>query len=501
MEPLRPRALIILLAVTAMLVTGCGSAASSSSTSGTAADAVPAGALFYADVNLDRGSNAWKQFTAVGQRFPSWQRLARELVRKLDKGSNGTTFSADIQPWLGGSAAVALTGVSSSGPSVVGFVASTDDGAAKSALENAEDTTSDGTYKGYAQFRTKDARAAAGKGAVLFANDEASLHAAIDAREGDAPSLADDTAFSAALSALPADSMVRGWVNAPKIAQLTSLASLGSVGNGVDASQLQQAAKSLDRLSSASFAFWATDGGYHATFRATARDTGSGVLDGISFSSGLSDLVPSDAYGYLAFKGSDQQVKDGLNGNPTLDALERQTGISVTRDVLPLFTGEGLFYAGPGLPFRGALMLDPSDPQAAKGALTRLVTSATRLDKNLRVRDLPGGGQQIELSPGFSLFWHQVPGGPLVLGNDEAAGTAPASKLLDSSTYQAFLQKAGVGDATVNFYLDLPSIIAGFGAQGAPDLPPDVRPLGGIAVWSTMSGSTATANLFVEIKG
>jgi uncharacterized protein DUF3352 len=497
MQSLRQRAFITVLAVTAALVAGCGSGTQSSQSGPSAAEAVPAGALVYADVHLDRGSDAWKQLTAVGERFPSWQRFTEKLVKEAGDSESGLTFSKDIEPWLGDRASFALTGISADGPSFVVYVASTDDDAARRSEARDKTVTADGSYKGYAQFRHQDGRAAVGNGALLFANDEANLHAAIDAREGDAGRLADDPKFTAALEALPSESLVRGWVNASKLGQLTSLASLGGAGPGFDAAQIQQVAKALDKINSASFAFWATDGGFNATFRVTAKDSnGGGLLDGVTFNSSLSDLIPSDAFGYLAFKGSDRQVEEQFKGNPMLDAFEHQTGISLLNDVVPLFTGEGVLYAGPGLPFRGALMLDPSHPEAAKAALTRLVGSVAKLERDIRVTDLPGGGQQIELSPGLSLFWRQIPGGPLVLGNDEAAGAVPADALLDSSAYQTLLEKAGVGDGTVNFYLDVPSTLSFL-----PDLPPDARPVGGIAVWSTKSGSTATANVFVEIKG
>ncbi|MDX6552747.1 MAG: hypothetical protein QOH74_1235 [Gaiellales bacterium] len=497
MQSLRPCAFITTLAVTAALVTGCGSSTQSSESTASAGTAVPAGALFYADVNLDRGSDAWKQFTAVGQRFPSWQRLTGKLMKKLDDNKSGTTFSTDIQPWLGARAAIALTGISADGPSYVVYAASTDDEAAKNAEKRDKTVTPDGEYKGYTQFREKRGYSAVGNGAVLLANDEATLHAAIDAREGNADSLADDPKFTASLDALPADSLARGWLNAPKVAQLTSLASLGGLGSGINGGQIQQVAKALDKIDSASFAVWATDGGYHTTFRATAKaGSDGGLLDGVTFSSSLSDLVPSDAFGYLAFKAGDKQLANGLGANPALNAFERQTGISIQNDVVPLFNGEGLFYAGPGVPFRGALMLDPSDPKAAKGALTRLVSSLARLNREIRVTDLPDGGQRVELAPGLALFWRQVPGGPLVLGNDEAAGSTPADGLLTSNAYKTFLQKAGVGNGTVSLYLDVPSALSFM-----PNLPPDARPVGGVAAWSSKSGNTASVDLFVEIKG
>jgi hypothetical protein len=497
MQSLRQRTFISSLAVAAALATGCGSSAGSSQDTSAAAGAVPAGALAYLDVNVDHGSDAWKQFTAVGERFPSWQRVAGALEKGFNDNEDGATFGQDVAPWLGGQAAVALTGMTADGPRYVVYMASDDDEAAKQAEERKKGNEADGSYKGYDQFVRGDTTTAIGNGAVLVANDEATLHAAIDAREGDADSLADDARFTAALDALPAESFVRGWADASKLGQLTSLASLPGVASGPEAAQLQQLAKALHRINSASFALWATDGGFNARVNVTAKDSsGGGLLDGVTFRSGLSDLVPSDAYGYLAFKGADEQIDAQTKDNAMFRALERQTGISVLNDIVPLFNGEGVLYAGPGLPFRGALMLDPNDPAAARGALTRLVSSIAKLENDVRVTDLPGGGQQVELAPGFSVFWRQVPGGPLVLGNDQDAGSAPAATLVGSPAYQAFLDKAGVGDGTVSLYLDVPATLSFL-----PDLPPDARPVGGIAVWSSKSGNTATANLFVEIKG
>jgi len=495
MHSLRPRAFATILAVTAVFVTGCGSATQSSQSTGSAADAVPADALAYLDVNLDRGSAAWKQFVTVGERFPGWQHVTDEVAKELAKKDDGQSFRADVEPWLGGQAAVALTGLDEDGVSFVAFVASTDDEAAQQSVAKGKDTTADGEYKSYSQFRDKDGYTAVGNGALLFANDEATLHTAIDAREGTVDSLADDATFTAALDALPGDSLARGWANTAKLAQLASLASLPGVTDGPQALQIQQFAEGLGKIQSATFALWATDGGFNARINVTAKDASDGLLDGVTFSSSLSDLVPSDAFGFLAFKSNGQQFEQQLE-NPAFTMIERQTGISIADDIVPLFTGEGVLYAGPGLPFRGALMLDPANPEAAKGALTRLVGSFAKLDGSIRVTELPGGGQQVELAPGFALFWRQVPGGPLVLGNDDAAGAAPASALLDSPAYRSLLEKAGVGDGTVSFYLDVPSTLSFL-----PELPADARPVGGIALWSTKSGNTASTNLFVEIKG
>src|SRR3954465_6304730 len=102
----------------ALLTAGCGNTSSSSTDSSQGASAMPSGTLFYADVNLDQGSSAWRQFTAVGQRFPGWQELAGRVVKGLnDTGqtSGSVTFKDDVQPWLGGSAAIGVTSLDAAG--------------------------------------------------------------------------------------------------------------------------------------------------------------------------------------------------------------------------------------------------------------------------------------------------------------------------------------------------------------------------------------------------
>ena len=68
----------------ALLTAGCGNTSSSSTDPSQGASAMPSSTLFYADVNLYQGSSAWKQFTAVGRRFPGWQELTGKIVKSLN---------------------------------------------------------------------------------------------------------------------------------------------------------------------------------------------------------------------------------------------------------------------------------------------------------------------------------------------------------------------------------------------------------------------------------
>src|SRR6476660_8354833 len=185
----------------ALLAAGCGTTSSSSTDPSQGASAMPSSTLFYADVNLDQGSSAWKQFTAVGRRFPGWQELTGKIVKSLNstgQTSGSLTFKDDVQPWLGGSAAIGVTSLdaSSGNAHYVAFVASSDDG---------KDAKADGDYAGYTLYADKNGKgeAAVGDGAVLVSNDTQTLHDAIDARNGKADSLASDDGFTSAMAQLP----------------------------------------------------------------------------------------------------------------------------------------------------------------------------------------------------------------------------------------------------------------------------------------------------------
>ena len=86
-----------------------GSGAGAAGTDGKAAEAIPADSLFFTSVNIDSGSDAWKQLIDVGSRFPGWAQVVQEFNTSLNETSeDGTSWSADIQPWLGGEAGIAV---------------------------------------------------------------------------------------------------------------------------------------------------------------------------------------------------------------------------------------------------------------------------------------------------------------------------------------------------------------------------------------------------------
>jgi hypothetical protein len=490
----------------ALLAAGCGNTSASSTDPSQGASAMPSSTLFYADVNLDQGSSAWKQFTAVGQRFPGWQELTGKIVKSLNstgQTSGSLTFKDDVQPWLGGSAAVGVTSLDASSGSAhyVAFVASSDDGKAKDAV--AKDAKADGDYGGYALYADTNGKgeAAVGDGAVLVSNDTQTLHDAIDARNGKADSLASDGGFTSAMAKLPADSLVRGYVSTQKLAELAGMAALGGAGGSSTAAQTQALAKTLDSIDSLSFAAWANANGYRLTMRSTLKQ-GAEQSPLAMAPSSLTGLVPGDAFAFLAFGNYGSYLKQGLqSGTPglgqQLSLLQQQTGISVQHDLLPLLSGDGLLYTAPGVPVRAALVLKPDDPHAAALTMHKIMALVARGRPGARVTPLASGaGEQVDLG-GLTLSWRLTAGGLIAIGNDPAAGTAPSSPLASSPAYANLLNQAGVPDgASVPLYLNLSDALKLFPISVDPNL----AHVGGVLAWSSRSGQDISADLFVQVK-
>jgi hypothetical protein len=505
----------VVLALACAIATGCGSTSSSSPASGAAAGAVPADALFYADVDLDTQSPAWKQFAAVGQRFPGWQQLVDQIVNSVSEGSPSatnvslgsaptTTFEDDIEPWLGDSAAIAVTSVDAGSESVhwVGFVASTDDSKAKAAFVKSG-SSDDGTYHGYSLFRADDGKSegAVGDGAVLIGDDAGTVKDSIDLRGGGGDSLSSSPAFSDAMAKLPSDSLLRGWANTEKLSQLAGFAALGS--GSAQSGQIQRVAEALGGLDSLTFAAWASDAGYHLTLRTTVKDgANDSLFAGQAVASPLLPLVPSDAFAFLAVHGYgtylQQMVRQGGTTGLQLDQFERETGISFTHDLVPLLSGDSLLYAAPGIPLRAALLLKPDDPDAASATMHKLFALVAHEAPGTGVHELAGGsGESITLDNGLTVTWRRTADGLIAVGNDSQAGASPAARLASSEAFTGLLQRAEApSDAVVPFYLDTHGLL-----KLIPiDTDPNLGHVGGIVGWSTHDGNAYSSDLFVEVR-
>jgi hypothetical protein len=503
------RSLLVVCAA-ALLTAGCGSAPSSGSGAGAPEQSMPSGSLLYIGVNLDQSSTAWKQFAQVGRRFPGWRHLVSSVTNGLDKslqsssGQHSVTFQKDVEPWLGSSAGFAVTSLDASTgkPHMAFVVDSTDDSRALDFLHSQGDHNA-GSDSGYTLLHSRDGKdhLAVGDHAVIGAMDDATLRTVIETRAGTGDSLGSDAGFKRAMAALPADSILRGWVNTQKLAELAGMASLGGLGSaGTGGPQLQQLGTALHSLDSLTFAAWATSGGYHLTVRTTIAPGASSTLFPDQSASSLSGLVPGDAFAFLAFGGYGDYLKQAVGGQmsaPELRLIQQETGLSVTHDLIPLLSGSDVVYAAPGVPFRAAAVLRPANPAAAAGTMHKLTAVIARTDPSVRVSPLHGGeGQQIRMG-GLVITWQRTRDGLITIGNDPTAGSAAAAPLVSSSAFQAVLAKAGApGRANVAAYFDVAGLLRLLPISSDPNL----HHVGAVVAWTDSSGQDRSSNVFVEVR-
>jgi hypothetical protein len=522
---------------------GGGSSAGAAGTDGKAAEAIPADSLFFTSVNIDSSSDAWKQLTEVGSRFPGWAQIVQEFNTSLNETSeDGTSWSADIQPWLGGEAGIAVTSLDLSQPSspepvVVGYVESKDDAKAAAVITKTEGVKPLADYKGYKRWgMDDDGFAAIGKNAVLIGTSEAVLQQAIDTREGGGAALADAQSFKDTLQELPEDNLGVVYVDGPKLAQLVALAAqaapLPATGDdGAGAAQQQQLTQALDQLrvlKSVGMSFGADDGGFRfrtATIVDEERAKTLGILTE-DFEPSLTGRVPATTLAYFGFQNLGPMLKtalDGLTGQSpqvaqAIGAIEAMTGANFDTEVVPLLSGEHALYVAPGnpgpIPAVG-LLLKPTDAAQGAATLRKLTAALVRElgasgeDAGVNVEDIPNGQRfSGEALSGLSVVWRQS-GDVIAVSNDATAGDEPAESLADSDKWKDLKKSAGVGDDVAALaYVDIPGTLDALRAAGAgaeidsdPNVAANIKPLGGLAMWGdSKDGGISTADVYLEVR-
>jgi Protein of unknown function (DUF3352) len=501
---------VLVTSVLALAAAGCGggSAGSGPQAFGAGARAIPAHPLAFVDVNLDRGSAAWRQAVAVGARFPGWSSFVSGFQRSLDSSSGSKLrFGRDIEPWLGNEASFAVTGVNVGNQArpvdFAVYVAVTDEGKLKQALARDHDRPAAG-YHGFAVYEdsgSSSEMAAVGKGALLVSNDLPTLHRQIDAWRGSGSRLAGDARFTRAMDTLPAGSLVTAYVDASQLGQLLSLAALSQIGSQPTGSvgQVSQMAKALRTAGTLTASFGADDGGFRLTVNITPAP-GHALSDQLSGGGdhppALLINVPAGAFAYVG--GRAPGTGPVMAGDqPSLRAFQRATGLSFARDIAPLLGGDVAAYASPGRPLTGAVLLRPSRVRAATVAMAHITAAITRSDPAVRFHWLPGHrGQVVAVSPGVRVGWRRV-GDVIAISNDPAAGALQSPGLAGSQSYAALARRAGV-PAQVTFlaYVGIPGLL-----RAIPGLPPDPNAahLGGFVMWADTDAAGAHFNAYLQI--
>ncbi len=485
------RRLLPFFILTALLA-GCGSSTKTSLGGGSipeGASMVRAGSLAFVSVDSDLGSDQWQQLDELAQKFPGRDQAITKLKQQLSQ--EGVDYDQDVKPALGPELDVAVvsagTGLS---PKVVALTKPDDPAKFKALVMklNASDSSGD-----RAVYREVD-------GWYALSDSEAAISAVL---KGDGEALADDADFKEALDKLPGDTLVKLYVDGPRLAALVSAAARAEE-SGFDPSTL-----GLDKLKYISASASAEDEGVRI------RGASSGGPSGADFASALIGGVPGDAFAFLDFKGQGTTDQLGqLKSNPRVAQgiahLEQMLGVSFEQ-VLALLSGETAFYARPGAAIPElTLVLGSKDDNAALATLDKMAAHIAAMTGGQVQPGTQGGHPVKTVDFGqFQIHYGSVDGKVvLTSGLSGIADYGQGDHLPDSADFKEAQDASGMPDSTGGFiYLDLKDalpLLEGFAALSGESLPSstteNLRPLRSFVAWSSASGDTRTFDAFLEIK-
>jgi hypothetical protein len=484
---------IAFLALLALFAAACGSKTSGSSGGGgsipAGASLVRAGLVGFVSIDSDTGSGQWQQLDKLAQKFPGRDKAIAKLKREISK--HGVDYERDVKPALGPELDLAIvSGGTQSSTRVVGLTKPDDPAKFKALVAKLNASDSGG---GNAVYREVD-------GWYALSDSQAAIASVL---KGDRTALAGDATFKQAFDKLPADALVKAFVDGERVNALVSQAA-SSAGGKVDPSML-----GLGNLKYLAASASAEDNGLRI------RGASSGGPDGGDLSAKLADGVPGDAFALLDFSG--QGTTDRLNelkSNPQLGPAIRQMqqALGVTLEqVLALLQGEIAFYARPGAGIPElTLVLEEADQSAALATLDKLMAHLAAASGGT-VEPGTQGGHEIKTAKlgNFAIHYGGLDGKVvLTSGVNGIADYGSGDHLPDSADFKEAQDAAGMPDSTGGFaYVDLKDalpLIEGFASLAGRSLPSEttenLRPLRSFLAWSEGAADSRTFDAFLEIK-
>ena len=451
------------------------------------AEALPAGTLAYASIDLDPSGAQKIEAIRMLNKFPAFKEeygldaeddLRRVIVEEALADCDSVDYAADVEPWLGSSLAMAAVDAGEEKPSPVGVVEVSDAGAAEEGLAAlAKCAGSDDS--GYA---------VEGEWAYLAETDEIAQQVADASGEG---TLADNSDYQQWMDQVGDPGVVSMYAS-PDAGQVMSELMASDLASGAAAGELppgaaDEMAKAFEDFGGAAGAVRFDDGGVELEFAADLPQDPALVLpaDGEATLS-VVDTLPEDtavAYGAVLPEGWAQRLVDVLSsyGIPQeqveqgMAMLEQQTGLSLPEDLETLL-GEQFVLALGGQFDAEALMnsADPSglpagikvkgDPDAINGVLDKLGQAS-------------GMPQMFETETnGDEVVWSLSPDYRSALASDGSLG--------DSDAYQSVVAEGDRANGVLYVNFDAGDWLNGL-VEGDAEVRDNVEPLDafGVSGW------------------
>ena len=489
----RLRALAVALVTgLAVVAAGCGGGSGGASSAG-GADIAPASSPLFISVNTDLEGDQITTFRTLLDKFPGSDGLLRMALAELEQ--KDVDFEQDVKPALGPELDIVLLdlgqGGETSNPEVVALLQPNDPAKLDALLE--KDTDGTPTVKEEVD------------GWTVLAESQASIDRFKEMRSGG--TLADSGRFADAMEGLPDDALARAYVNADAIVK-----SYQETGAPLSAQAFDQLFP--NGVPSVGATVSAEEGGLR--FQATGKTT----QPTDTFEASLPDELPAGALAYVGFnnlaKGVRESLKSAGEANDQFDQqlgqIELVLGLSIDRDVLPLFEQEGaiaVYPAASGSGFPGIqLVVKVDDQEQAVGTIDKVLARAAQFLPGIptpRSIDIGGVKAKAVEYQGTTIIYAGFDG-KLVITN--ASDTIEAMQgsgetLSDDQTYTSARENADVpGETSGIFYVNLNSafdVVQSLSEQ-PPQVQENVEPLDSFLLYSTADDGRVTVSGFLAIE-
>jgi hypothetical protein len=458
------------------------------------ADRLPAGAMYYTEIDLDPGAGQKvgairfiRKFPALKDSFAEDRDLRRSLWDLAAKGNDASAeidYAKDIEPWLGQRVGLAVmapaAGDSIDEGDVVAAVQVTDEDKALDGIRRLNAMDEDGD----------DVFATALDGYLVLAADQASADRY--ARAADERSLADDATFKADLDGLGERGILSGWVDVRAMGRAVAQSKTGEGMSGDGMTMGGSSAEMLAKQLEGRFAFGVRFDGDDLELVADGRGMSSTKPLGADGSASVVKDLPDGTLAALGVAHGEQAIRDGwprfleqLEQMPmpgtgsgpgavdeALRAVEEQTGVDLPDDLAVLFGSDFALGAEAGEGFQPRI-----------GARAR--TDGARAESVIGKLIGAGSASGVEVP----VVVQRTDDGYVVAGDQAYADALKAGgRLGDTAGFKAALPDADKADMLL--YVDIDGAL-----DGARDMlpmdslsDPDLRALDGVGMTASSDG-------------
>jgi uncharacterized protein DUF3352 len=497
--------LVALAAALATALAGCGGEGDGGAPAD-GAEMAPATAALFVAIDTDFEGDQWQAAEELVTRFPASEEAIASFREELE--NDGLDFEQDVKPALGPEVdIVALTVEDLEQEALVGLTRPSD-------REKFEQLAEQGDEPFVYEFVDDWA---------VFAQDEATIDAFLQARDGD--SLAEAERFEETTGGLPEEALATVYVSGEALTEEYEAAATP------EDREVVECALGDGGIPSMAFSLGAEDDG--------ARLSGAIVASNLAApeeaESELAGEVAADALLFVSVRGLSEQLREVfrcMRGadeefNEGLAQAELALGASIEEDILPLFdeetaivvypSPEGAESASPEIPFpipTAALVTQVEDTEQALATADRIAERVTSLADGMEVEVVDIGrveARHVRTGGPVDVYFAAFDGKLVVATSEQGIEAAQGDdrQLADDEAFSGARDAAGAPDETtgssfvdvadgIDYFLDLYASAEGDGVP--PDVRENLEPLRSLFFWSETDDDLYTFEGFLEIE-